>query len=406
MNSTSDSPGGTPVLPLTETSALSTPNERQLRRNGHLGHLMRPETSISASNWNSASFSLSLPSIVANIPPQPPGAPSSLQYEPRVHMMSPQAPMSTSQGSALVSSLLAPTGGLRTAIVYGPLSDLQGGPNLVTQTQSKPPRVKAYLLSTGGRNLPVLQDAGLAMQGLGRVRNLDPTNVVTRVGKMIDYTFDSFFDPADIRKGGLLILIISGHGERAYGDGVSLQFQTQDGTPINSNMLQQKIMALPNHCTLEVIVDTCFAEDVIPGLRRVLTTEPSTLPTFPTGMPHLIATATPPSDSAARSKYNAKVVVWAASTKWGYAYPEADLPGKPGVCSIMIGAIFRQLISNGPNVTRQHIWESALKTLKEQNDARSERDLRKPPRVRASLIQENRIQRPVLLTSVEDPVRP
>ncbi|EUC57461.1 hypothetical protein RSOL_222510, partial [Rhizoctonia solani AG-3 Rhs1AP] len=147
--------------------------------------------------------------------------------------------MSTSQSSALVSSLLAPasnnpTGGLRKANIYGPLSDLQGGPNLVTQAQPKLPRVKAYLLSTGGRDIPVLQDAGLVMQSLDRVRNLDPSNVDTRTGKMIDSTFDRFFDPVDIREGGLLILI--SHGKRTYGNGVSLQLQTQDGTPVDSSV--------------------------------------------------------------------------------------------------------------------------------------------------------------------------
>ncbi|EUC57464.1 hypothetical protein RSOL_222540 [Rhizoctonia solani AG-3 Rhs1AP] len=308
----------------------------------------------------------------------------------------------------LVSSLLAPAsdnlvGGLQGTDVHRSLSHLQWGLNLVTQSQPKPPRVKAYLLSTGGRELPVLQDTGLVMQGLHRVRNLDPANVYTRTGKIVDYTFDGFFDPTDIREGGLLALTISGHGKRVCGDDVSLQLQTQDGTPVNSSMLQRKIMALPSHCTLEVIVDTCFAEDLIPGLRRILTTESPGPPTFPTAndMSRSIATSTLPAGTIARSKYKAKVVVWAASTKWGSAYPEADLPGKPGVYSTMIG-----VFSNERNISRQHIWESVLKAVEEQNDARSKRDLNKSPEDRAKLVKANRIQRPILLTSVEDSVRP
>ncbi|KAG8679534.1 hypothetical protein FRC11_003609, partial [Ceratobasidium sp. 423] len=195
---------------------------------------------------------------------------------------------------------------------------------------------------------------------------------------MIDVAFDKFFDPNDIRKGGLLILIISGHGKREYGGGVSLQFQTQDGTVVNSSMLREKISALPEHCTLEIVGDICFAEGLIPGLRRISTMEPSA----PSGISGSGTTDTPLSvshfstkapapptafnvgssasflEQNEQPKYKAQVVFWAASTKWGASYPEADLPGKPGVYSIMIGAIFHYLNSNGPNTTRRDIWEN------------------------------------------------
>ncbi|CUA74664.1 recombination activating gene 1-like [Rhizoctonia solani] len=325
---------------------------------------------------------------------------------------------------------------LLTGSFPDPLPRLWNRPGSVAQPRSDPPRVKACLLCTGGRDIPVLRDTSLIMSALARVRNIDPEHIITRTRKMIDVAFDEFFDPTDIREGGVLILIISCHGFRGFGNNVSLQFQTQDGTP----MLQEKILALPEHCTLEVIVDTCFAENVIPGLHRIATAAPSdtnatligapgsaimyapssesgvTAPLVPSGAGYRFSTPFPnvgrPGKSSSTSEtegqlqYKALVVVWAASTGSGASYTEEDLPEKPGTYSILIGAIFHYLTINGPNISRKDVWENVAnyasrKVVEQHNDARRRRDLGKPPEVQANLIKEKRIQTPLLLASLK-----
>ncbi|CUA74483.1 hypothetical protein RSOLAG22IIIB_11238 [Rhizoctonia solani] len=422
-----------PISPPTivESTTSDDSYEGHPRRNGHLGHPTRSGANThKPDSVSTYEFTFIAPCPSNSAPDVPPfSAPSS--HIGVVDVASSRPAMSKSQHPALISSLLTqelsnPTGAPRKIGVCRP------GPEPATQTPPKPPRVKACLLSAGGRDMPVLQDASLVMRSLDRVRNLDPENITIRTGKTIDCAFDNFFDPADIRKGGLLILIISGHGKRRYDGDVSLEFHTQNGTPVSSGMLQQKIMALPEHCTLEVIVDTCFAEGVVPGLRRIMATEHSTPSTIPTGIPHSVACtplsslslsltapasltgsdaltnvglpkqAPSPLAQEAESTYKAKVVVWAASATWGRSYPEANLPGKPGVYSIMIGAMFNHLCSNGPNINRREVWEIIVNAVEDQNDARRERDLCKAAQIQARLVKENRIQRPVLLTSVND----
>ncbi|GAB1523512.1 hypothetical protein RhiTH_006662 [Rhizoctonia solani] len=192
-------------------------------------------------------------------------------------------------------------------------------------------------------------------------------------------------------------------------------------------MLEEKIRALPEHCTLEVIVDTCYAEGVVPGLRRIPTTDSPLLcatPTIPvtahaaliasgdrqnTGAPvscptsNLIPSATfpgnvlpnytPPLFEPAQPKYKAKIVTWAASETLGSAYTEENLPERKGINSIMIG------------VTRREGWKNVLNIITEHNNARQKRDSLKSPKKQASLNKNNRIQRPVFLTSVEDPAQ-
>ncbi|KAJ1305932.1 hypothetical protein OPQ81_010651 [Rhizoctonia solani] len=434
----------------TETSTSAVLYERHRRRNGSLGHPTRSEASTRTSDSISGTppSSTLLPDV-ADVPNQALDDPFPSHYEPIVDMVSPPRLVPTPQSSKLVSSLLVPVssspmGVFSTRSVFGPAPNPKEFPNSAVQARPKPPRVKVCLLCTGGRDIPVLEDTSLIMQALARVRNIDPDHIVTRTSKMIDFAFDRFFDPTDIRKGGLLILIISCHGKRGLGDDVSLPFQIQDGTLVNSRILQEKIMALPKHCTLEVVMDTCFAEGVIPGLRRVSDVEPLSRCAMTAGVTDRSATHTPSGQIFSdvffcvsekesfqahtsvprilcpakhlmlkrtplyslqeyQSQYKAHVVVWAASTRWGVSYPEADLPGKPGVYSIMIGAIFNHLISNGPNISRQSVWESVLKAVEQQNEARRERDLLKPPEVQTNLGRENRIQRPTLLTSMEDP---
>ncbi|CAE6497058.1 unnamed protein product [Rhizoctonia solani] len=303
---------------------------------------------------------------------------------------------------------------------------------LGVELKSNTPRVKTCLLCTGGRDMPVLQDTCLIMLGLARVRNIDPEHMITRTSRMIDVAFDDFFDPTGIRKGGVLILIISCHGFRGSDNNVLLQFQTQDGTLVNSRVLQEKIMALPEYCTLEIVVDTCFAENVIPGLRRIAVDPPDTRVTQ---VPGFVTMHVPPSESyhnielapssvsastgldtsfpiAGRlrqasekedqSQYKAQVVVWATSTGLGISYTEEHLPQKPGMYSILIGAIFQYLSTNGPNVSRKDVWENVVKVVAQHNAARRQRDLCKPPEVQANLIKENRIQTPILLASTDN----
>ncbi|KDN40124.1 hypothetical protein RSAG8_08324, partial [Rhizoctonia solani AG-8 WAC10335] len=307
-------------------------------------------------------------------------------------------------------------------------------PQLATQLRPKP-QVKACVLCTGGPGVPVLPDTGLILQSLARVRNIDPDHIITRTSQLIDVALDKFFDPTDISEGAILILIMSCHGFRGCGSNVLLQFKTQEGTTVDSRMLQDKIMALPKHCTLEVVVDTCCAESVIPGLHRISTMDSSTTCLMP-AVPDFVTAHAPPSGSHLNTmvpacsasssaepsasfpttglpkyastffeqdppKYKAQIV-WAASTGSGNSFTEENLPERPGVYSILIGAIFNQP-RNGPNVSRRSILENVLEVVEQHNDARRERDLRKPPEVRATLIGENRIQRPILLTSVEDP---
>ncbi|CAE6436528.1 unnamed protein product [Rhizoctonia solani] len=205
-------------------------------------------------------------------------------------------------------------------------------------------------------------------------------------------------------------------------------------------MLQEKISALPEHCTLEIIVDTCFAENVVPGLHRIAAGAPGTnvLPIGPPGSAMMHAPSsgsclgigvTPfsipsgpgcstsfpnaegsrqvssMSETEGQLQYKAWVVVWAASSGSGASYTEEDLPEKPGAYSILIGAIFHYLTINGPRVSRKDVWENVAKVVEQHNDARRRRDLSKPPEVQANLIKEKRIQTPVLLASVDNPVR-
>ncbi|CAE7139813.1 unnamed protein product [Rhizoctonia solani] len=152
------------------------------------------------------------------------------------------------------------------------------------------PQVKVCVLCTGGPDLPVLQDASLILEGLARVPNIDPNHIIIRTSQLIDVALDKFFDPTDINEGALLILIISCHGLQGRDNNVLLQFKTQDGDTVDSRMLQNKIMALPKHCTLEVVVDTCYAEGVIPGLNRISTPDDPFTP-FP--MPAVALEFTP-----------------------------------------------------------------------------------------------------------------
>ncbi|CAE6418666.1 unnamed protein product [Rhizoctonia solani] len=264
-------------------------------------------------------------------------------------------------------------------------------------------------------------DASLILQGLSRVRNVNPDHIIPRTSQLIDVALDKFFDPTDISEGAMLILIeeyqVSCHGLQGYGSNVLLQFKTQDGTIVDSRMLQDKIMALPKHCTLEVVVDTCIAENVIPGLRRISTMDPSAPCSMPAGVPNFVTAHTPPSgsrlntmvsaSSSASSSaepsasfpttkltkyasaffeqdqltYKAQVIVWAASTGSGKSFTEEHLPDKPGVYSILVGAIFNRLSSNGPAISRRSVWENVLKVVEQHNDARCERDLYDPDRV-------------------------
>ncbi|CAE6379420.1 unnamed protein product [Rhizoctonia solani] len=147
----------------------------------------------------------------------------------------------------------------------------------------------------GGPDIPVLSDTSLILQSLSRVRNIDPEYIISRTSQLIDVALDKFFDPTDISEGAILILIVSCHGSRGCGGNVLLQFKTQDGTIVDSRMLQDRIMALPKHCTLEVVVDTCIAEDVIPGLRRISTMDPSAPCSMPAGAPNFVTAHAPPS---------------------------------------------------------------------------------------------------------------
>ncbi|KAJ1305935.1 hypothetical protein OPQ81_010654 [Rhizoctonia solani] len=265
-----------------------------------------------------------------------------------------------------------------------------------------------------------------------RIKNIDPDHVILRTSKLVDVAFDEFFEPTSIREGGILILIVSCHGFQAGCGNVLLQFKTQYGTIVDSRMLQEKILALPKHCTLEVVVDSCCAEGVIPGLGRISTmgSTPYVVPSRALASP---ITHTPPSGSRLnfrvpifcspsndglsvaessnqrfpffeedRPKYKAQVVVWAASTISGKSYTEEDLPEKPGTYSILIGAIFSYLSLNGPNINRREVWNNVLKVVEQHNDARHKRDLSKPPEIQANLLKANRVQTPVLLTSVEN----
>ncbi|CAE6475553.1 unnamed protein product [Rhizoctonia solani] len=334
---------------------------------------------------------------------------------------------------------------------------LLGKDNLRFTMQIEPkPLVKVCVLSTG-KDIPVSLDVDLILRVLHSVPNINPDHIASRIYEQLDSSFDKFFDPTDISEGGMLILIVSGHGFRDYSgnhvslefktqDGhtvdsrvldcnnhVSLEFKTQDGRTVDSRVLQQKIMGLPQSCTLEVVADTCCAEGIIPGLHRILSMHPSA----PSGamaarLPRFVAMHAPPSGSRlntmvpasspsynvepsvsfsamgslkhaepkGQDKYKAQVIVWAASTGWGSSFTEEDLPGKPGVYSILIGAIFSYLSSHGLNVNRRDLWENVYKVVEQHNYARRVRDLGKTPKRQAKLA--NRTQSAVLLTSVDN----
>ncbi|CUA74488.1 hypothetical protein RSOLAG22IIIB_11243 [Rhizoctonia solani] len=306
--------------------------------------------------------------------------------------------------------------------------------DLVSQLRPEP-QVKVCVLCTGDPDVPVLLDTALILQSLARFRNIDPNHIIIRTSQLIDVALDKFFDPTDVSEGAILILIVSCHGFQGYGGNVLLQFKTQHGATVDSRLLQAKIMALPKHCTLEVIVDTCRAENVIPGLQRIFTMDPSAPCSMPAGSVDYIAAHSPPSGSRpntmvslswtscdakpsalfpiglpkyasslfeqAQPKYKARVIVWAASTGSGNSFTEEHFPDKPGLYSIMIGAIFRQLGSNGPGISRRSIWENLLGVVEQHNSVRSKRDLRKSPEIQIKL--KNRTQRAILLTSVDNP---
>ncbi|KAH7329841.1 hypothetical protein B0J17DRAFT_679899 [Rhizoctonia solani] len=313
-----------------------------------------------------------------------------------------------------------------TAYTRRPYLFNRNKPRLAIQTRSKP-RVKVCVLCTGGPGVPVLLDTSLILKGLAGIPNIDPEHIATRTSKLIDVAFDNFFDPTDI---------LSCHGFQSGGNNVVLQFHTQDGAIIDSRMLQDKIMALPNHCTLEVVVDTCCAEGVIPGLHRISAMNPSTSCTMPIRVPDYFLAHNPTPALRSNTKapmsptvlngsflttesleltcsflgkgpsiYKAQVVVWAASTESGNSFTEENLPEKPGVYSILIGAIFNQLGSSGPNMKRRNIWENVLKVVEEHNHTRRQRDLCKPLKIQTNLIRANRIQNPILLTSIDNPDR-
>ncbi|CAE7139816.1 unnamed protein product [Rhizoctonia solani] len=309
------------------------------------------------------------------------------------------------------------------------------------ESSHPPPQVKVCVLCTGS-DLPVLRDAGLILESLPCVPNINPEHVITHTSQLIGDALDEFFGLTDIKEGALLILILSCHGTLCRDNNVLLQFKAQDGATVDSRLLQDKIMALPKHCTLEastltVVVDTCYAEHVIPGLYRVSTLDNSpTLCPMPVVAPEFIATLTPPSGSRLssrisafsasssahssasshvtglelpsfyeqdRPKYKAQVIVWAASTGWSNSFTEENLPEAPGVYSIFIGAMFNQLSSNGSGMSRRSFWQDILTVVERHNNVRRERDLRKPPAVQANL--KNRTQTASLLTSVDNPVR-
>ncbi|CUA74486.1 hypothetical protein RSOLAG22IIIB_11241 [Rhizoctonia solani] len=261
--------------------------------------------------------------------------------------------------------------------------------------------------------MPVLRDTGLILNALRRIPNVDPDYLNIRTSQLIDVAFDTFFDPTDIREGGILILVVSCHGFQGFDGNVFLQFRTQTGDTVDSGMLHAKIAALPKYCTLEVIMDTCCAESVIPGLQPISMMRPSA-PYFTPARTLDVATArAPPLDlclgamvselsrpagakpsvpfpavgqpkyvsssfEPGQPKYKASVVVWAAST------------------ALVIGVI----ASNGPGMSRRSVWENVLQVVEQHNNARRERDLRKPSEIQANL--RNRTQRVVLLPSVED----
>ncbi|KAG8713336.1 hypothetical protein FRC11_012519 [Ceratobasidium sp. 423] len=403
-----------PNVPLSEALSTSLPSQPSIPRtlsegnadrNGNPGHPTRSETNTPVSDRTSTtSPSLHLRSGVADVVPS---------VEPsRVPV--PSAPQDSTAASPPTRALSnRPAGAFL----------IRGAHALVTTLK---PLVKVCVLCTGA-GVPILPDTGLILQSLDGVQNVDPEHTIIRTTKRIGTTLDEFFDPTDIREGAILILIGAQPAFIAF-----------------VQMLQDKIMALPEHCTLEAVVDTCLAEGVIPGLRRISTVDPSAPCVMPAGIPDSAATYTPPSGSRLNTKvpassvssniepcasfpiagslkhalrffegnqpqYKAQVVVWAASTRSANvnvnSYPEEDLPGRPGVYSILIGAIFKHFSWNGPNITRREVWENVLKVVEEHNNARHQRDLRKSLEAQAGLIKEDRIQRPILLTSVDDPDR-
>ncbi|CAE6502071.1 unnamed protein product [Rhizoctonia solani] len=275
---------------------------------------------------------------------------------------------------------------------------LLGKDNLRFPIQMEPkPLVKVCVLSTG-KDIPVSLDVDLILRVLHSVPNINPNHIAARIYEQLDSSFDKFFDPTDIGEGGILILIVSGHGFRDYsGNHVSLEFKTQDGHTVDSRVLQQKIIGLPQSCTLEVVADTCCAEGVIPGLHRISSMDPSAPSgAMSAGLSRFVATHAPPSGSRlntkvsassassnvepsvsfsamgllkhaeqkGQNKYKAQVVLWAASTRWGNSFTEEDLPGKPGIYSILVGAIFSHLRSiriqgsHGLNISRRDLWEN------------------------------------------------
>ncbi|KAH7329880.1 hypothetical protein B0J17DRAFT_210981 [Rhizoctonia solani] len=413
-----DSCGGvSSTSPCNELSVREALSECHPRRNASLGYPTRSEAGVCVSGQAPTEFSLlSSSSGIADVlllqSKDVPDAGSSHEPEPQ------DFPVPTSNHLTEYSHRLS----------------LLDRDNLRFPAQMKPkPLVKACVLSTG-EDIPVISDTDLILRILNSVPNIDPNYIVSQIEQQLDSSFDKFFDPTDIREGGILILIVSCHGSRDYsGNHVSLQFKTQGGTTVDSRVLQQKIMGIPQHCTLEVVADTCCAEGVVPGLRRILTMDHSAPSAMPAGVPNFVMMHASPSGSRLNTKvpafsassnvelrapfssigpfkyaeqndqlkYKAQVVVWAASTGSGKSFTEEDLPGKRGIYSILIGAIFNYLGSRGLNISRRDLWENVFKVVEQHNYARRVRDLRKPSKHQAKLT--NRTQSAVLLTSVDNP---
>ncbi|KAH7329878.1 hypothetical protein B0J17DRAFT_722550 [Rhizoctonia solani] len=426
------SAGSIPLIP-TEEGTQSVPYE---------GHPSHSEISERTLDLVSTAFPPSpLLSALAGVASSPRHGPTLDVASPPTpqHLelaLPPLSPVSNNPGRVL------PTG---SAHESAPNPRKRADPTI--QARPKLPEVKAFILCTGEPEIPATQDISLSKRGLARVRKLSPDHVIAHTEELIDVGFEKFFDPADIRKGGLLILIISCHGRCEYGDGVALQFHTQDGRFINSRMLQEKIRALPKQCTIEVIVDTCHAEGVIPGVRRILAMEPPTSSSILPEVPSCATACVPLSDS----RFNTGAPVSSTSSGAGPSTSLAGLlkdttvsneqrqaryeaqvhkkrvfltGGRPtwkakeildhdwGLFlllnifkysfTIPSQAIFNHFSSHGSNTTRKDVWESIMEAVEQQNDARRERDLHKPLSTWASLIKENRIQRPILLTSVEN----
>ncbi|CAE6472588.1 unnamed protein product [Rhizoctonia solani] len=423
-----------PTSSSSESSAPGALSEGYLRRNGNLGHPARSETSTPVSDWTSTYdyvITAWKPSnATSRTSPSPPLYSGVADIAPGVE--SSRAPtLPVLQDLTAASSLPSrtpshhPPGAFPTEDAHALLITLK-------------PLVRVCVLCTGA-GVPVREDTDLILRSLDGVPNVDSERIIVRTTKEIGTALDEFFDPTGIPEGATLILIVSCHGSRGYRGDIELEFKTKGGSIVNSGMLQEKLLALPEHCTLEAVVDTCLAEGVIPGLRRISTMEPSAPNVMPAAVLSSPATHGPPSGSRRNTKvpafsssntdpcasfptagplkrvspffegdrphYKAQVVVWAASTisENVKSYPEEDLPDRPGMYSILIGAIFRHYSSSGPNITRREIWENVQKVVEEHNHARHERDSRKPREVQAGLIRENRVQRPTLLTSVDNP---